>query len=54
MQLILKNASLYIQSILRNRSFSVYGVLNYALIRSHNPVYCATGVVALTCFLFRA
>ena len=32
----------------------MYGVLNYDLIRGYNPVYCATGVVALTCFLFRA
>ena len=49
-----KRIALDTQLILRNRSLSVYGVLNYALIRSHNPVYCATGVVALTCFLFRA
>ena len=32
----------------------VWNTYNYALIRSHKPVYCATGVVALTCFLFRA
>ena len=49
-----KRIALHTQLILRNRSLSVYGVLNYALIRSHNPVYCATGVVALTFFLFRA
>ena len=35
-------------------TLSVYGVLSYALIRSHNPMYWATGVVALTCFLFHA
>ena len=35
-------------------TLSVYGVLSYALIRSHNPMYWVTGVVALTCFLFHA
>ena len=49
-----KRIALHTQLILRNRSLSVYGVLNYDLIRGYNPVYCATGVVALTCFLFRA